>query len=192
MNIGLFGGSFNPPHNGHLLVAETVREQFNLTTIFFIPSFVPPHKLHEHLAPEKDRLAMVECAISGNRYFRCSDTEIRKRGTSYTIQTVAGFEERYPQSQLYLIIGIDNLIDFKLWKSQEELLAKTNLIVYERPGFRRDDVPRDLLHYASFVSTPLIGISSSDIRLRIKTGKSIRYFVPESVAEYIRANRLYL
>ncbi len=192
MNIGLFGGSFNPPHNGHLLLAETVREQFNLSTIFFIPSYIPPHKQLEHLAPGKDRLAMVECAISGNRYFKCSDIEIRKRGTSYTIQTVTEFEQRYPNSELFLIIGIDNLIDFKSWKLQEELLTKTTLIVCERPGFRRDDVPRDLLRHANFVSLMLIGISSSDIRLRVKTGKSIRYFVPESVAEYIRSNRLYL
>ncbi len=192
MNIGLFGGSFNPPHHGHLLMAETIREHFNLSTVFFIPSFVPPHKQLEHLASERDRLAMVECAISGNRYFQCSDIEIRKGGISYTIQTVVEFEQRYPHSQLFLIIGIDNLVDFKSWKSQEELLAKATLIVCDRPGFHQDDVPRDLIRHAHFVSAPMIGISSSDIRLRIKMGKSIRYFVPESVAEYIRANRLYL
>jgi nicotinate-nucleotide adenylyltransferase len=192
MNIGLFGGSFNPPHYGHLLLAEMVREQFSLSAVVFIPSFVPPHKQLDHLAPGKDRLAMVECAIAGNKNFQCSDFEIRREGTSYTIQTVTEYEERYPHSQLFLIIGIDNLIDFKTWKSQEELLTKTTLIVCDRPGFHRDDIPRDLVRHANFVSAPLIGISSSDIRLRIKTSKSIRYFVPEAVAEYIRTNRLYL
>lgn len=192
MNIGLFGGSFNPPHNGHLVLAESVREQYNLSTTFFIPSLVPPHKQLEHLAPEKDRLAMVERAIAGNRSFLCSDSEIRKRGMSYTIQTVIEFEQTYPHSQLFLIVGIDNFIDFKSWKSQEELLTKTTIIVYDRPGFHRDDIPRELLRHANFASGPVTGISSSDIRLRIKKGKSIRYFVPESVGEYIRTHRLYL
>jgi len=191
MNIGLFGGSFNPPHNGHLLLAETVREQFNLNRVVFIPSFVPPHKQHEHLAAGKDRLAMVQRAIAGNKYFQCSDIEIRKGGLSYTIQTVTEFEERYPHSQLFLIIGIDNLIDFKSWKSREELLTKTTLIVCDRPGFHHEDVPRELLRDANFVTAPLIGISASDIRLRIKTGKSVRYFIPDTVAEYIRDNQLY-
>ncbi len=191
-SIGLYGGSFNPPHLGHLLLAETVREHSGLDTVVFIPSDIPPHKQREHLAPGEHRLAMVERAIAGNPRFECSDTEIRQGGTSYTIRTVNDFRERYPNSGLFLIIGIDNLIDFKSWKSQDELLEKTTLLVFDRPGFRRDDVPRDLLRHAHFVPTPLIGISSSDIRLRIKGGKSIRYYVPDSVAEYIKENRLYI
>ncbi len=191
-NIGLYGGSFNPPHSGHLILAETVREYAGLDTVFFIPSDIPPHKQREHLAPGKERLAMVERAIAGNRHFQSSDIEIQKGGTSYTIATVDEFQKRFPGSALNLIIGIDNLIDFKSWKSQEELLEKTTLLVFDRPGFRREDVPHDLLKVVKFIPAPLIGISSSDIRLRIKNGKSIKYYVPKEVEEYIRVRKLYL
>jgi nicotinate-nucleotide adenylyltransferase len=191
MKIGIFGGTFNPPHIGHLIVAESVREQLQFDRVLLIPSAQTPNKHDAVLAQADARLEMTRLASEGNKWFAVSDIEVRRQGISYTVDTVNALAAEYPGAILSLLIGVDNLLEFHSWKLPHEILSRADLVVLSRPGFARADVKSEFTRLATFVNVPHIGISGTDIRRRVKLGRSIRYLVPRSVEEYIERYRLY-
>lgn len=191
MTIGVFGGTFNPPHIGHLIVAESVQDQLSFDRLLFIPSANPPHKSDPTLAPAEHRLAMTKLAVEGNKVFEVSDAEIQRPGMSYTVDTLKGLNAVFPQANLSLIIGADNFVEIETWKSPDEIVSLADVIVMNRPGYASVNVRHKYSKYARFVNVPPIGISGSEIRRRIKQHRSIRYLVPDAVLEYILRHRLY-
>jgi nicotinate-nucleotide adenylyltransferase len=194
MKIGIFGGTFNPPHYGHLIVAEFIREEVGLDKIIFIPCSIPPHKQNNEylaqIASPEHRFEMVKLAITGNKFFEVSDIEINRGGVSYTIDTVNYFVSNFPEEKFYLLIGADQFAEFHTWRKPDEIVQKVNLIVFNRPGFV---IPQtEFSRFATFITIPNIEISASTIRKRIRHGKSIKYLVPPAVEEYILANKLYI
>lgn len=192
MNIGIFGGTFNPPHMGHLIVVESIRDQSQFDKILFIPSSQPPNKRDSSVASAMDRLAMTQLAVRDNRDFEVSDIEIQRGGVSYSIDTINALASSNPKASLSLILGVDNLIEFSTWKSPKEILAKADLVVMSRPGFDKQHVKNEFARLSRFVHVPPVGISGTEIRRRIKMGRSIRYLVPKTVEDYILSHGLYL
>ncbi|MDX1547318.1 MAG: nicotinate-nucleotide adenylyltransferase [Rhodothermales bacterium] len=192
MIVGLFGGSFNPPHLGHLLVAETVRDQFALDAVWWIPARVPPHKVGEgeDLAAPAHRLAMTRLAVADHDAFAVSDVEVRREGPSYTVETVRALQAAHPEHTFHLILGGDSLRGFASWRRPEEIAERVPLLVYRRPG-AAPAVPEELEGRVRFAEAPLLAISSTDLRARCRAGRSLRYLVPEPVRAYIEEHRLY-
>ncbi len=192
MRIGLYGGSFNPIHTGHLLIAEFLKDEFCLDEVHFIPSATPPHKKGDKMLSADIRYKLVSLAIQGNPIFRVSDLEIRRGGISYTADTLRQIVEGHqPKDELFWFIGLDNLIDFPNWREPEKILELCRLVAVQRKGFSVDQVESSLRKHVLFSAAPLIEISSSSIRQRIKKRQSIRYFVPDSVREFIEIHHLY-
>jgi nicotinate-nucleotide adenylyltransferase len=191
MRIGIYGGTFNPIHVGHLIVIESVREQLQFDRLLFVPSANPPNKSDPALAPAADRLHMARLAVEGNREFEISDIEICRGGISYTVDTLKALSDLYPRASLSLIIGADNLIEFQSWRAPDEILDRAELVVMNRPGYAVHGVKSELSRLAKHVNVPQIGVSGTDIRRRVKLGRSIRYLVPPGVEEYIRVKGLY-
>ena len=190
MKICLFGGTFNPPHIGHLLIAQTVCEEENFDKIIFIPANKPPHK--SNVASVQHRLAMLEIAISGNPKFSISDIEIMRGGISYSIETIKKIKKENIDYDLYYLIGSDSLLEFSSWKGPREILNECKDLVAIRPGFRPSDIPAWILHRIQFANVPRFQISSTNIRNRWKENKTIRYMVTLPVWEYINKHDLYL
>ncbi len=191
MNIGIYGGSFNPPHLGHLIVLESVQDQLHFDKVLFIPAANPPHKNNPNLAPSAERLEMTRLAIEGNAVFQASDIEIKRDGRSYSIDTLDALAAGHPGDKFSLIIGADNFLEFETWRSAQDILTKAEVVVMNRPGFAVQPGKNEIARLARFVHVPNIGISSTDIRRRVKLGGSIRYLVPLSVEHYIRRKGLY-
>jgi nicotinate-nucleotide adenylyltransferase len=211
MRIGLFGGSFNPIHLGHLRAAEEDRETLRLDLVYFVPAASPPHKSLVGLAPAEHRLQMVRLATKGNRYFMVSDVEVRRSGNSFTIDTVRYFHTAMRgQPDLYLIMGGDQFAEFDTWKEADELAASCNIIVHTRLSEKKPEgkVPLAMLSRFDYikqeqsyvhrsgrtlylVSTTFFPISATAIRDRLTAGRSIRYLVPSDVADYIEQHSLY-
>jgi len=190
--VGLFGGSFNPPHLAHLIIAETVREQEGLDEVWWIPAYTPPHKAVGLLVEAGHRLAMTRLATVTQPAFVVSEVEIERGGVSFTVDTLQALQTAYPDIAFSLIIGGDSLRDLGMWHRPEEIVARVPLLVYTRAGVSRGEGPPALVKRARFVEAPLLEISSTDIRARCRTGRSIHYLVPASVRSYIMAYRLYL
>ena len=188
--IGIFGGSFDPPHIGHLVIAEMARRSLDLDVVYFVPAYQPPHKEGSHPSTARDRLAMTRLSIYGNSKLKVSDLELRRKGISYTVDTVKAFRRRFPASELFLIIGSDSLRQFHSWKSPGEILAEASLLVYRRPHSGRTNA-RLRSTNVSFIKGPQMEISSSDIRKRIQQGKLIRYLVRDNVLSFIQRKNLY-
>lgn len=211
MRVGLFGGSFNPIHFGHLRAAEEVRELLNLDLIYFIPAASPPHKPAGELAAAEHRMHMVALATKGNRYFMVSEVESRRLGRSYTIDTVRYFLETLRhQAELFVLLGSDQFAEFESWKDCDELARLCNLAVHTRlrEGEREPHVSLAALdrfgyikerdHYVNssgktlaFVRTTYLPISASQIRRKLQNGESIHYLLPADVVDYIRRHALY-
>lgn len=220
MDIGILGGTFNPIHNGHLIVAEQIRDWFNLARIYFVPSAIPPHKEGPVLEGDH-RLRMIELATDSNPYFVPSAMELERGGRSYTIDTIRQMAETLGEGHtFYFILGTDAFQDIQTWKAYIQLLQMCRFIVISRPGasidhvfnvlapllthpdlhlvsrrITEDDVSRGIdAHSADifFVPIPEIDISSSGIRGMVKQGRSIRYQVPVEIKEYIERHKLYL
>jgi len=191
MRICIFGGTFDPPHIGHLLIAQTVCEAEAFDKVIFIPANKPPHK--KNISEVDDRLSMLNLAIEGNPNFEISDLEIKRGGISYTIDTLRSIEESVinVEDELFYLIGSDSLLDLKFWKKPREILKKCNVVVAIRPGFRPSDIPAWILHRIQFANIPRFEISSSNIRKRWRENKTIRYLVTLPVWEYINKNNLY-
>lgn len=190
MNIGLFFGSFNPIHIGHLIIANTLLEQQGLHEVWFVVSPQNPLKSASSLLHEFDRYEMVRQAIHDNYKFRVSDIEFQLPRPSYTIDTLTHLQEKHPQHTFILIIGEDNLQQFTRWKNHEKILEYFQLYVYQRPEAQ----PSQLKNHprVTMVEAPLMDISASFIRNAIKENRSIRYLVPPEVESYIRDKKFYL
>ncbi len=192
MKICLFGGTFDPPHIGHLLIAQTICEAESFDKILFIPVNIPPHKsVNTSL---EDRLNMLNIAVKDNPNFEISDIEIRRGGVSYTIDTIRKIKEVYniKSNKLSYLIGSDSLLNFHNWKDPEKILNECQIIVAIRPGFRPSDIPAWILHKIQFANIPRFEISSTNIRTRWVENKTIRYMVTLPVWEYINENQIYI
>ena len=197
--LGIYGGSFDPIHIGHLVMAEMARQECELNKVLFIPAGNPPHKTNRQLAPSLERYDMVQLAIEGNPYFEVSSIEIEREGKSFTIDTLKGLREIYSGSwEFWLIIGMDSLLEIRTWRNAADIAKICKLAVYPRPGYSLDEhgkeveaLQHELGVQIAFVQGPLIEISSTGIRQRIRAGKSIRYLVPEPVEYYIQEHSLY-
>jgi len=219
MRLGLLGGSFNPIHNGHLSIADQVRERLPLDRVLFIPTGDPPHKREESLAPAKDRYEMVRVAIAGMPFFDISDIEVRRTGKSYSIDTIRELQRQYgPSTELYFLIGLDAFLDFTSWKEPRELLSNCRFVVVPRPGQSFQSLARlsmlpelDARALAQLdageltrldiaipscpgiicLPLPLCPTSSSEIRQRIGHGATQANVLPPPVESYILHHRLY-
>lgn len=204
MRIGLFGGSFDPVHLGHLIAAECCREQAALDRVIFMPAAVPPHKQDRSLTPAEDRVQMLRLAVGGHDAFCDSTDEIDRGGISYTVDTLRRLRGANPADDLFLILGPDAIREFPTWREPAEILALADLLVMERD--RLDDVAAltknpalaDLVGrerlariLAARVRLPAIGIRASDLRAAVAEGRSIRYRTPRAVEQYIAVHGLY-
>ncbi len=199
-SIGVLGGTFNPVHNGHLIVAQDAMESFNLSRVLFIPSAEPPHKSTSELAPPEARMAMISLAVEGDERFELNSMEIDRGGVSFAVDTVRELRRLYGNSRICFIIGEDTLPELHMWKDIDILLQLCEFVTLARPGFPITDQvggqldlpdpwPERLLSRKAVAHQ--IDISSSDIRRRVSEGRSIRYLVPDAVQMYIEANKLY-
>lgn len=191
MKICLFGGTFDPPHIGHLLIAQTVFEAENFDKVIFVPANKPPNK--ESFSPQATRVEMLKLAVEGNPNFEISDIEIKRGGISYTIDTIRAIKNEldFKDDKLFYLIGSDCLLDFHNWKDSKSILEECQVVVAIRPGFRPSDIPAWILHRIQFANIPRFEISSTNIRKRWVDNKTIRYMVTLPVWEYIEQQKLY-
>jgi len=187
MKVGLFGGSFNPIHLGHLILAEEAKEMLCLEKVIFIPSHTPPLKKSEDIADSHDRYEMVKLAIKENPSFSASDIEIRRGGTSYTIDTVRTLKKEMPNTEFVFLIGSDCLKSLYAWKDVEELFRSCHFVIVKRSKFPSENVPNGF----EKLDIPQVDISSRELRKRLREGKSISYQVPKAVEHYILERKLY-
>jgi len=189
---GIFGGTFDPIHLGHLIAAQEIQRKEHLDRVVFIPSAIPPHKAYEGMAASEDRWRMVNLAIRGNPRFEACSIELARGGTSYTVDTLRSLRaELGSEAGLYLVIGADNVSEIRTWCRPEEIVRLCTVLVASRPDADFLEADRQLMQQMRFVDTPLIQVSSTDIRDRVRRGDSIRYMVPGSVEKYIQNNNLY-
>ena len=208
--IGLFGGTFNPIHLGHLRGAEEIREALGLEEVIFIPASIPPHKAAEEVIDARHRLEMVKLATEDNPFFSTTDIELARPHKSYSIDTIRYFRERHPEG-LFFILGSDAFVEIETWREFQNLFALCNFIVMTRPGFQKTRssslLPKSLIplfryeegkawvhrsgHTLHFKEITVLDISSTKIRELIEKGESIRYLVPGKVEGYVRDHELY-
>jgi nicotinate-nucleotide adenylyltransferase len=186
--IGLFGGSFDPVHHGHLIVARVAAEALGLAELRFVPAREQPFKLGRHQAAPEHRAAMLDLAVAGESGFAVERLELDRPGPSYTVDTLRALRERHPSQPLTLLLGADAAAELEKWRSAAELPGLARIVVFARPGTA---VPRSPLIERS-VAVPAVDISATGIRQRAREGRSLRYWVPDAVAGYIIRHRLYL
>jgi nicotinate-nucleotide adenylyltransferase len=200
MNVGVLGGTFDPPHIGHLILAEEARLALGLAQVLFVPAGEPWRKAGRELSPRQDRLAMVRLAVGDDPHFAVSTIEIEKEGPSYTAETLTALHEQFePETDVFFIMGADSLADFPHWCEPQRILELARLAVAERPeaedaGLEEglaEDLARAMRERVVWLRMPLIAISASAVRDRVRQGLSIRYWVPQAVEEYIRQHGLY-
>lgn len=189
--IGLYGGSFDPIHLGHLLVAQAAQEELQLARLFFLPAAQSPFKPQQPPTAAADRLRLLRLALAGHQAYEVDDQEIRRGGISYTIDTVRDYLARYPGHDLYYLIGADHVPTLPKWREACALAEALTFLVIPRPGANLDPPVAGPFRFRMLSGFPL-RVSSSEIRERVRSGKSIRHLVPEAVVESIRNNRLYL
>lgn len=197
LRIGVFGGTFDPIHLGHLVAAEETRARLRLDQVLFVPARVPPQKVGNDISPAHHRVAMIRLAIASNPSFALSEVDIERPGTSYTVDTLRLLRDKWPLAELYFIMGMDSLVDLLDWKDPHRIVQLARLAVVGRPGFDTpmSELERELpgiRERVEFVDAPHLEISSSDLRWRVRAGLPIRYQVPEPVETYIRENNLYI
>jgi nicotinate-nucleotide adenylyltransferase len=214
--LGILGGTFNPIHLGHLAAAEEVCDRLRLDSVLFIPAFHSPHKQEGDMPPPAERLELVRLAVAGNPRFAVSTIEMERGGRSYTIDTIDALRARHPGADLYFITGLDSFLDISTWKDWQRLLASCSFVVLSREGYRFSDLAklpflsgaeREFQELDGRIRTqqvvrsgaislyleniPFYEISSTDIRRRIRQGRSIKYHLPEAVERYIIEKKLY-
>jgi len=187
--VGIYGGTFDPIHTGHLITAQSVCEIRKLDKIIFIPSLISPHKTDRISSSPRHRINMLKLAIKDIPYFEYSDIEVKRKEISYTINTILALKSAY--KNIELIIGYDNLITFDTWKEPDKILEFVKLVVLRRK-VREENLHRNkYFNKAIFIETPLIEIFGTDIRERVKTNRSINFLVPQKVMAYIYKHNLY-
>lgn len=186
--IGLFGGSFDPVHHGHLIVAQVATERLGLDSLRFLPAREQPFKRGRHGASPEHRAKMLSLAIAGAPGFAVEGIELDRPGPSYTVDTLKELRRREPQSEFVLLLGADAATDLPAWHEAERIPQLARVVVFARPGSR---VPGSAF-ISQVIEVPTIDISATEVRGRISRGQSIRYWVPDVVAEYIARHRLYL
>ncbi len=197
LRAGLLGGSFDPPHIGHLMLAEQARDQLDLSLVFLVPAGQPPHKLNLAMTPVEDRVHMTELAIAGNPAFRLSRVDADRPGPHYTVDLVRLVRGQLPEdAELFFLMGFDSLRDLPTWREPARLIRTVQLVALTRP-----DVPIDwdaleaslpgVRERVTLLDMPELEIASNDIRRRVREGRSIRYMVPDAVREYIEEQGLY-
>lgn len=193
MKLGIYGGTFDPIHTGHLILAESVHSQLKLDKILFIPAAIPPHKMESSIMPPDIRYEMLQLAIADNPYFQASAIEIERTGVSFTINTIKtiGEQMHLEREEIFFILGADNILGFPSWYQPDEILASCQIVVLPRPEVDLNLIHPMLQNKIIIVKTPLIDISSSMIRQFIKQNRSVRYLVPDPVFYYIQKNQLY-
>jgi nicotinate-nucleotide adenylyltransferase len=213
--IGLFGGTFDPIHCGHVKAAGNVQNIFSFDRILFIPSYIPPHKESADVASAEHRLKMVDLALSAFDRFFPSSIEIDARGTSYSIVTLNRIKEMFPQTEIFFLLGIDAFLEIETWKDYEDVLDQCSFIVMSRPGFRLNEAKEILtemynqrmieipgpiekeneglfLHNIYLLSINTLDVSSSEVREKVGKNQDIKGLVPENVENYIKERHLYL
>lgn len=199
MRVGLFGGTFDPPHLGHLIMAERCREEARLDAVWFLVSFKPPHKLDQVTTAYDQRLAMVQLAITGHPHFRAESIERDLPPPSYTVETLRVLIDQHPDSQFHLILGGDSVSELPTWYQPQTIVRRAGIIAVPRPGSpsvtheqlaRSLNVPVETFPY-QVVASPLIDLASREIRRRVRDRQSIRYLVPDPVAGFIDREGLY-
>lgn len=185
--VGILGGTFNPPHMGHLIIADQVLNQLNLDQVLFMPDNIPPHVDKKEAIDPQKRLEMLKLSIQDNRYFGIEDYEIKKGGISYTFETMSELIRLHPENQYYFIIGADMVEYLPKWHEIDKLIKLVRFVGVGRPGYKHQSKYPIL-----WVDIPEIGISSTLIRQKIAQGCSIKYLVPDLVAQYIDKEQLYI
>ena len=186
--LGILGGTFDPPHIGHLILAQYAHEAFYLGKVIFIPAAIQPHKTGKPVTSATARFEMLKLAVENNPGFTVSDIEQRRGGLSYTCDTLRRLKGLYPGDELYLILGGDNIADITTWKNPDEIFTLAKVVAAKRPEFDNTGVYSGRIQVFEM---PLIGISSTLIRHRIMQGKTVSYLVPAAVEQYINRHRLY-
>ncbi len=194
---GIFGGSFNPIHYGHLMICEYIKEEMGLDKVIFIPTGNPPHK--DLGVSAEDRYEMVKLAISPNPDFEISDIETTRVNLSYTVDTIRELKKIYKEEKLYFLIGLDSLFQLKTWKKIDDLSQEIEFVVALRPGYiDKEEIDNEIDFLRenfgtriNLIKTPLYEISSTDLRDRIHEGKSLRYLIPKKVLDYIEESGFY-
>ena len=200
MRLGMFGGSFDPVHYGHLLLAECCREACSLDEVWLVPAAVPPHKSDRELAAAKHRLEMLELALAGNERLRPSAIEINRGGVSYTVDTLGAIRSERPEAELFLLMGADSLRDLPTWREPQRICELATPVVVRRSGAPQPDLavlrqfmPSERINTVRglMVEMPIIELSSTDLRERAAAGRSLRYRTPRAVEKYIETHGLY-
>ncbi len=184
--IGLLGGTFNPPHIGHLVIADQVRNQLGLEEVWFVPTSTPPHKEGKTTIDGDMRVDMLLRAIQGNSYFDLNTLEIDRGGVSYTYDTIKELQDRHPDKEFFFIVGADMVQDLPNWYKIDELIEMVQFV-----GVNRLDYERESQYPIIWVDVPNVDISSTELRHRISQGEAVRYLIPASVVAYIVENELY-
>jgi nicotinate-nucleotide adenylyltransferase len=196
VRLAIFGGTFDPVHYGHLRLAEEAREAANLERVLFMPAFVSPFRTTEPLSAADFRVQMLRLAVQHNPCFEVSEMEIERGGVSYTIDTLRAIRQQHPEAELFLILGADALQGFMGWREPYAIAQECRLLVGVRPNYdlqsALEQLPEPIRQRVQPVRMTPLGISASDIRQRVRTGRSIRYLTPQNVIEYIQGHRLYL
>lgn len=192
MRLAIMGGTFNPPHLGHLICAEEVYDHFKFDKVIFIPSARPPHKDNNEVLDAQHRYMMTLLAVEANPHFEISRIELDRPGRSYSIETVRELKLEYGQdTELYWIIGADSILDMCIWKDVDELLDICNFVAINRPGYNLSKTDPRFLKKVQLFKVTDVDISASEIRQRVEQGKTIKYLVPPDVENYIYENGLY-
>jgi nicotinate-nucleotide adenylyltransferase len=197
MRLGIFGGTFDPVHYGHLLAAEQCREQCRLDEVWFVPAAVPPHKAGVEISPGKARAEMLELAVAGLPQFRVSRMELERDGPSYTVDTLAVLRRDDPTRELFLILGADSLADFATWREPRRVAELATILAVNRGRVTPDvsaaaqQLGREFQALVQVVEMPAVDLASTDIRRRVREGRSIQFMTPRAVDVYLRQHNLY-
>ena len=190
LRLGIFGGTFDPIHLGHLILAELARYLLRLDRVLFVPARIPPHKGSVPTAPEH-RIRMARLAVEGNPHFAVTDLELLRTGPSYTVDTLRALRRESPDAEHYLLMGADSARDLESWKDHEVLLEDSTVVVLDRHGVEASGLSPSVRARTTQLATPRLEISSSEIRRLVRDGGPIRYLVTEGVESYIRSEGLY-
>ncbi|MEQ8153746.1 MAG: nicotinate-nucleotide adenylyltransferase [Clostridiaceae bacterium] len=196
--IGIMGGTFDPPHNGHIYIADKAYKKLALDKVIFMPAGTPPHKTHKKITDEKHRYEMVKAAISDYNYFEVSDYEIKKKGLSYTFLTLKHLKDEYGDCELFFIAGADSLVQLEKWRNVQEILDTASLVIFTRPGYLKEDVhearektEEKYGHSVILLDLEAQDISSSEIREALRKGHDADKYLSPAVIRYIEGKGLY-